>query len=155
MDKSEITFAGLFLVLTLCLASCSGNSKGNTSQEVSNEIPSMTNSELVEHLRKEAQNINGMCPMEYENGVIMEGVTYESGVWQYNYLVQGETFYIEDNDLNSKEAIKASFRGKPLEQKFIRALVQSNAKMVYHYHTQGGKTLDITLTTPELEDILE
>lgn len=153
--KQTMTLAGILLAFALCLASCSGNSKGNTSQEVSNEIPSMTNSELVEHLRKEAQNINGMCPMEYENGVIMEGVTYESGVWQYNYLVQGETFYVEDNDPNSKEAIKASYRGKPIEQKFIRALIQSNSKMVYHYHTQGGKTHDITLTTPELEDILE
>lgn len=153
--KQTMTLAGILLVFALCLASCSGNSKGNTSQDVSNEIPSMTNSELVEHLRKEAQNINGMCPMEQGNGVVMESVTYESGVWQYNYLVQGETFYVEDNDPNSKEAIKASYRGKPIEQKFIRALIQSNSKMVFHYHTQGGKTLDITLTTPELEDILE
>lgn len=141
--------------VVLCLASCGGDSKGNTAQEANNEIPSLTNTELVEHLRKEAQNVNGMCPMEQGNGVVMESVTYESGVWQYNYLVQGETFYVEDNDLNSKEAIKASYRGKPIEQKFIRALIQSNSKMVFHYHTQGGKTLDITLTTPELEDILE
>ena len=153
--KYNSIFAGLLFVFALCLVSCGGSSKREVPNDPYSKLQSLSESEVREVLYQAAQNSNAMCPLRYENGVVMESVTYESKVWQYTYLVQGEDFYIQDNDPSTKETIKASFRGNQEQQLLIRELIMTSSKMVYLYHTQGGKTFNLTFSTSELESFLD
>ena len=142
--KQIITLVGLVLTLALCISSCGGNNK--------KEHRTMTESTSMMEvaLENNAQSLSMNCPQRYENGNTLESVTYKNYVFQYNYIVEGETFFSEGSEDRIKEAIKATFRGNNDNKPFVEALIKTNSLLVYHYRNTDGKTLDLKFDTNDL-----
>lgn len=134
------------LVLTLCLASCGGKSESN--------VP-LGSETTIQKLKSNAESMNLTCPQQQANGIVLESVVFEDNIFQYNYLVQGETFYMSADDPKAKEQIKNAYRADATSKPFVNALIETNSKMIFHYRTNGGKTMDIVLTPNELSSIFE
>lgn len=142
--------AGLLLAVAVSLASCGGASSKPQSD---NSLPSQSvgDPKLVAELCKLANTENRLCPQKSDNGVVMESVIYNSNTFQYNYLLEGENIYAEDNDINLKNLAKSSYKGRPEARPFINALINTNSRLVFHYRTKGGKTIYLEFTPSELK----
>ena len=57
------------------------------------------------------------------------------------------------DDPKAKEQIKNAYRADATSKPFVNALIETNSKMIFHYRTNGGKTMDIVLTPNELSSI--
>lgn len=134
--KLHSLLGGTFLAVLLFLVSCEGKTKADP--------------EMVEVLRSIVEKESAACPQQFNN-MVLESVTYDSNVFRYSYIVEGED--LQDN--NSKEVLKAMYKLRPDLQPFLKALIGARAKLVYHYYTKGGKTFDVELSASELESLLK
>lgn len=146
--KIKSVLAGLFLAIIICLCSCGGNSKSESNVSTGSET-------TIQKLKSNAESMNLTCPQQQANGIVLESVVFEDNIFQYNYLVQGETFYMSADDPKAKEQIKNAYRADATSKPFVNALIETNSKMIFHYRTNGGKTMDIVLTPNELSSIFE
>lgn len=140
---------GFLLSIIFCFASCGGNSKSENNASNSNE------SSAIERLSKEAEILNLTCPQQQDGGVVMENVTFKDNIFQYNYLIPGDTFNTSDNDPATKEMIKDDFRKNVTTKPFIKALIEGNAKLIFMYRTNNGKKMKVVFEPEELSTIFQ
>ncbi len=115
---------------------------------------SLDRSSAILALKETAQNLQDTCPAKYPNAVMVENVTYEDNIFTYYYLVPEITVNSE-NENETKEAIKSTFRNNDKSKRFIEALIKSDSKLIYHYRTDGGNTYDIVFNPYELTTIFQ